>query len=141
MTTVYIKTESWTEVTRESTGEDYCGEDTSTSWDFCGLSMRNGNGYYESFETDFDVKAGDLVFPVYVVYSSGDSFSRRDGYRFEMMEIFKTAEEAYEFERFLNFVNGEDYSVEYKGKKYHIPWFGYFESLDYVSVETCIISA
>lgn len=140
MTTVYINTESWTEVTRESNGEPYDGEDTSTTWDFRGLSMRQGNGYWETFETDFDVKAGDIVFPVYVVYSSGDSFSLLEGHYFEMMEIFKTPEEAYEFEKFLNGVTGE-YSVKYKEKTYHIPWYGYFDSLDRISVETCMIFA
>lgn len=131
MTKIYLDKTSYTIITRENNGEPYDGEDTSTDWTFGEVSLLKGS---ESFETDFDVNDGDKIYVVVAVWSTGDSFSHHSQGESEIFGVFKTEEEADNFKTYFETVSTDNYYVDWGGRKIHLPWYGYFEHLDYVEV-------
>lgn len=124
-TNLYLKKSSYLEVTREPDPyDDWDRGNTLTEWSFGELSTSEcDNLWYERFPVDFDVKVGDILHVVVAVWSTGDSFGNDIGRCSEVFGIFRERSEAIRFKEKLE--NGE---VEY------VPWNGYFESLDYISV-------
>jgi len=134
---IYLQKDSYGEQTRnpyvndEGETDQWYRGDTSTSWIFGEVSLTSRNKYEEeSYPPDFDVKAGDTIFLVIAVWSDGDSFGHDSGARSEIFGVYKTFTEARERESELE--NGS-------AKDPYLPWNGYFESLDYVTVETRMV--
>ena len=104
---------------------------------YCIGGESGGNSYWqEAFNLDVDF--GDEVFAVVVEYDTGDTFGN-DGCQTEVMDVFAFEEEAIALRNFLNSVpKSHDKTYEFyeyfNGKKYHIPWRGYFESLTYIHI-------
>jgi|GEM_PF-4240453 len=127
---LYFEKTSFSHVTKEAdTSDEWDRDDTSTEWSFgrLGLTKRQ---YEESFPVSFDVKAGDIVFAVVAVWSTGNSFSHDEQHCSELFGIFKDANEALEFEKALKNKSVPDI---------YYPWDGYFESLDYIELLTRIV--
>lgn len=143
---LHLECRGYTEVTREADPDDSWGaDDTSTSWSVDGVSLSDKDGQH-ALPADFPVEVGDTVYVVYAVYSTGDSFHRADGEYLEVLSFHKNSAIAYKnkesadgprkdrHEMTIEFDNGK------KIKRY-CPWDGYFESLNYVSVESCTVQA
>ena len=135
MTELFLKTKSYTDITRRATEPEWDRDDTSTSWTFGPIYLQD-RGSCENFQTNFDVKAGDVVYVVVAVWSTGDSFGHDDGSCSEVFGSFKTYEEAEKFKTELENVSTKDYDFTFKigDRDVYVPWVGYFESLDYVEI-------
>lgn len=114
--------------------------DTSTSHDIKGFEISEK---YFDLTIDFTPEYGIVYFLLYGVYSSGDSFGHDAGYGIEFLGLYekhKTAD--------LNLKRVEaltvgtrpaprvtlltDFGIDYE---IYVPWFGYFERLDYLRIE------
>lgn len=146
MTKVYLGMNGYTEVTRERNPRDeWSGEDTSTNWSFGHASLTKKLGYgQETFTTDFDIVAGDRVYFVVAIWSTGDSFSHNVRGSAEIFGVFKDIDDADALRDKLNEPKSDRPVVirHSKGKKAiqpskprpYYPWDGYFDSLDDVRV-------
>lgn len=121
-----------------------CTDSTRTSHYFKGLARGEGS---ETFEIP-DEWAGNPLYVVWLVYSTGDSFGHDEGNYAEGIGIFNNKEDADEAKRLIEEDNRKGF--EYGNNKNHVvlpnghriytgSWKGYFESLDYCNVETCRI--
>lgn len=86
----------------------------------------------------------DEVFAVYVVYSTGDTFGYDAG-QVSIADVFDNEDDAHDLrDKYKEFDNTGGYGrnsivpvdFEWNGKRYGIPWAGYFEHLEHVGVET-----
>lgn len=100
-------------------------EATVSIEDVCFLRDEDG---YQRLGTKQHIVAGDRVYLVYAVYTTGDSFGS-DGGNVELLSVFKDRAEAEE--------SKEHYS---KVRDYSVPWNGYFESLDELEIEECVVA-
>jgi len=75
-----------------------------------------------------DVKVGDTVYLVDVIYSTGDTFGQSEGYHYLVAA-------------FLNRADAEIIQESITDKTYpgYKPWEGYFEALSYVDILTFAI--
>lgn len=92
----------------------------------------------ETFEVP-DVKLGDLVHVVYMIYSSGDSFGHGYGYG-SIFEVFSDIDEAYRLVEEIN-NHSNDFEIKFKckngeEKRYYNSGSGYFSSVTRVDVST-----
>lgn len=109
--------------------------DTDTSWHFSNIALegtREKHWNDESYTPEVDFKRGDECYVVIAVWSSGDSFGRDSGYGAEIFGAYKTLAEATARKKELE-------AVDSNGKDYRYPWVGYFEYLDYVTIESTIL--
>lgn len=99
---------------------------------------------YERFDIGQEVKPGEVVYVLYMIYSDGDSFGRARG-KIEVLWVFKDASAAFEAKK-----NVEKYKKEYSIKiKTEVgteitlsnPGSGYFERVDSVDIKTLIVEA
>lgn len=145
-------------VTRYATEDEYDNDDTSTSHYVQGLQLLK-EGSYSRYSVPVGFKPVHGV-PYHVVcaqYSSGDSFGRYDGQGFEVVGVYRNRDIADEnvsrIEKHNEIYRSHEYgrgklpkgfeifSIELKSDgrrnyKIHVPWSGYFESLDWVRAET-----
>ncbi|WP_182388118.1 hypothetical protein, partial [Salmonella enterica] len=77
-------------------------------------------------------KLATKYYCVYAIYSAGDSFGNDESAYLEVLEVFTSYSEALDFANDVK--TASDYDFNYKDKEYHIPWIGYFESLDDVLI-------
>lgn len=144
MTQLYLEKEAYCSVTRTADEDDGWDRDsTSTSWSFGPIHLNENGNWMESFNTDFDVNAGDVVYVVVPVWSTGDSFGNDEGSNSEVFGCFKTFEEANNFKNELESPKETgDYSLKYKigDREIYIPWGGYFESLDYIEIVSGVVT-
>jgi hypothetical protein len=155
--------------TRERNPDDrWSGEDTSSTHSVDGLSLAKE---WPDVTAPFFVKPGDVVYLLFAVYSSGDSFSHHENGSIIYIDVFKThakAEKAAQTIReHANWYKGlhsrwepmtnkqrkalakkykSEHSVEIvreNGKKIDVyaNWNGYFESLSYIEVSSCTVDA
>lgn len=91
--------------------------------------------YGDGLGKDLDVNAGDTVYAVVVVYTTGDSFGR-DGGQTKVLDAFTDpAEAAALAQRATEHDSNKDgYGFQHNGVDYYTPWCGYFESLDSIDV-------
>lgn len=89
-----------------------------------------------------DVKVGDLVHVVYMIYSSGDSFGHGAGYG-SILDAFSDINEAY---RLVEEVNKQhrEFEIKFKckngeEKQYYNSGSGYFSSVTRVDISTQLI--
>ena len=72
---------------------------------------------------------GQEIFIVTAVYSDGDTFGRHTGYT-ELTGVYASEEKAKEAKRLLEENNKSNEYPAKQGEYVHIPWSGYFASLD-----------
>ena len=92
---------------------------------------------------------GDIVYLVWIEWGSGDSVGHANGSNTESIGLFKTYEDAESLAKNIrkhddvdndnkfNWTSKEGEVVEYG----FAPWFGYFESLDSINVESVTIGS
>ncbi len=110
---------------------------------FTGDYSNGPANYRGSKEVDFEVKPGMVVYPVLVIYGTGDSFGHSSG-NVHLVDVFDNAEKARGLEQAIRESAQEAYKYEltYEGKEYYAGyWTGYFESLEDVIVETEVVRA
>jgi hypothetical protein len=104
---------------------------------------KDSASYRQSTEVDFEVSPGMIVFPVFVIYGTGDSFGHSSG-NVQLVDVFDDAEKARGLKEAIRKATYENYkySFEYEGKEYYAgSWTGYFETLEDVVVETEVVRA
>jgi hypothetical protein len=147
---LHLDASGYTEVTREADPDDAWGaNDTSTTWSADGITLSDRDGHH-ALPVDFPVEAGDLVYVVYAVYSTGDTFHRADGEYLEVISFHKDMNTAAKNVTALNGRRdrgsaGNDYkmTITYDSGatvERYCPWDGYFESLDYVTCSAFTVS-
>lgn len=132
---ITIKDASCTIVTREGEGE-WSGDDTDTSHEF-GDAYLTETGC-DGIEVGADFQKGDIAHIVIAVWSSGDTFSFRRGYHSEIMSAHKSSDNAQESKRILETAKA-GVSLPDGFEVRQIPWEGYFEHLDYITVEERVL--
>jgi hypothetical protein len=66
-----------------------------TSWDFENLFTVNKRGaLYPDLELTYEPQKGTPYYLVYVIYSTGDSFSHASSESMEIIDLYKSKEEA-----------------------------------------------
>lgn len=153
MTDIEIINISYTEVTRERNPEDeWDADDTCTSNNIEGFRIIKPNSRWKSVDltVDFEPKVDKTYYLVYVIYSTGDSFSHHEGcvdyiFLYENLEFAEATKKMIE-DAYKKKDKEESYSVEIfndKGELFKISsssWVGYFETLtdvviDYVTLK------
>ena len=122
--------------------EEWTDDSYSSMWTFERVLKTNSTGSRTT--TIHDYKPNEKIYVIYVIYSTGDSFSHdRDG-RCELIGATHDSKLAYRIKEFIEKdYKNEDTEHDYElkdigGVKFHTyPWKGYFESLSYVRVEEC----
>jgi hypothetical protein len=133
-------------VTRKCDPEDrWDRDDTAASWTFNHVSIVKESDPWD-IVVPFEVKAGDNVYIVAAIYSTGDSFGHDDAECCEYIDAFINEYKANDCTRAIELTQKsyhdrtekkavwvrEDDSI---GKLDYVPWNGYFESLDEVRCE------
>ena len=147
MTEVFVQ---YSEVCTHSEREDVEWGSWSEDWDFSvrSVSTSSRDRYNEEkFTLDIDVKAGDHVFVLYMVYSTGDTFGRASG-KGEVLWVFKDADTAREALRLWKEENDKrdpEYSVKFEDDTGRViqlsnPGSGYFENVSYIELETFLVN-
>lgn len=91
---------------------------------------------YDVMGINANVKVGDVAYLVWAQYSTGDSFGR-DGGQYTLLDVALTREEA---EVAKKFYDEATHDGSYGAKAPYLPWFGYFESLDFVRVDGLVVT-
>lgn len=100
-------------------------------------SIRGMGGRGDSALVGLDVEPGDDIFVVVARYSSGDTFGSSDGH-VAIFDAFKTYDEAWKLQRAVAGTNNQErtgaidksFYLSYDGRKYWLPWVGYFENFE-----------
>lgn len=129
--------DSYTEVTRQADpNETYDGDDTQTDWTISDDLVENESTSAE-FAAPFKVITDKSYYAVYVIYSTGDSFSQDDAGRISFVELFETKTKAQNLVDKIMDENKtkEPLSMTYLDEKDNektcsCDWNGYFESID-----------
>lgn len=144
MTQLYIYFDSFTEITREPSSDDWDRGDSHTTMYLSDVSLKN-KGSRESFNTTEDVVVGDTVYVVWGNWGSGDTFGHDSGCFAEIFEVTKSAEKANRLSTTISTISTISTtslnSFKFEGMVYHIPWNGYFDSFERMNVDTTQISA
>lgn len=127
---------SYGEVTREADpDEQYDGDDTYTDWSISDNLVENQSAGAD-FCAPFQVKPDTNYYAVYVIYSTGDSFSHRENGCITFVELFETKEKAQDLVNKIKseHKSGEPLSMDYldengNKKTCSCDWNGYFESI------------
>lgn len=138
---IYLEDDEYTTTTREAdTDDSWDRGSTATTHDFGGAflgeKVRSWGEYIEVADGEFE--EGDTVHLVVAVYSTGDSFGNDDGACVEMISAHKEESNAIVAEGLVTHATGpvdlpDGYKLTY------LPWKGYFESLDYVTIVTRVL--
>lgn len=100
---------------------------------------------YPDITSSLDIAPGTQALVVWAVWSSGDSFGRNSGGHSEAFGIFTDLGSAVQLREALYAHTDNNKSTELTtsdGQKFtlgYMPWFGYFESLDSVSVDVVTV--
>lgn len=143
-TTLYIDRASSTRVTRVGSGK-WDNDDTYTSWELgdVWLQKDSAESYnYEMYELDQHADVGDIVYVVFAVWSTGDSFGSYEGAGAEVMFVSKDPDVAYFVMRTLQNATGYSEKITWNNgqtRPIHIPWNGYFEQLNSLTVYERIV--
>lgn len=152
MTKLYMSYETESHCVREPDPEDSWDNGDYTG-DYHVTGVRLTPGWYDSYETEEEVKAGDTVHVVYVAYDSGSTFGTDGGYG-EIIAVTKDSVKAVMVEDWVEqeLRLGYDYSFNRdKKNRASKPWpegvpvkgylscHGYFEHNQRVRIETFIV--
>lgn len=105
-------------------------QDTFTAWS-------EENDRLWDLLVDFEPNLDTTYYLVYGEYETGDSFGHETG-NLSFQELFEDKDSAWELRNLLD-KSKDEYCIEYKGKKYYIPWSGYFDRKEHVSVKPVIL--
>lgn len=134
---LYLSTSSHTIQTRETYSDDSWDRgDTETSWHFGGISLEKPVGEYEYIEVDDDFDVTGNIYLVLAVWSTGDSFGHDAGYCCEIFAAYNIREDAEKAETLLSTATNAFKKVHLPNgyEVSFVPWIGYFESLDYITI-------
>jgi hypothetical protein len=121
-----------------------------TKWTFDAVYLADGKrdyNYGEPFDYCGDVKAGDKIYLVYAVWTSGDSMGTSHGANCEPIYVSKYEYMTKKVELNLRGLGKQDPNEKYVAMlwdngmmtRYYPSWHHYFESLDYVlTIETIV---
>lgn len=104
------------------------------------------DSYYDIVPVGAEVKPGDIVYVLWAEYSTGDTFHRHDG-KYELIAAFVDPELAHKNAQACRGSRDDDgwsMNIELDDGStfsYHIPWLGYFESLEGIRVESLTVKA
>ena len=119
--------------------EEYGSWSTDLHFSVEGVFLSKDRRYhYEEIEVDFDVKVGDEVHVLYMIYSSGDSFGSSTG-NGEVIWVFKDKMLAVEVAK--EYENTEEYSIFFTTEEGNIvklsnPAAGYFENISSLNIKS-----
>lgn len=145
---VVVDTDTY--VTEEADPTDDWSRD-STNSTITSVYVREGSGsvaWYRDCEFELDVEPGDTVYVVVVRYGTGDTFGN-DGGQVDVFEVFDTPDDAELFKMQVDEWASDDGRINggmsrweetYNGKKYHIPWRGYFEWFQDCTIWPCRVT-
>lgn len=139
-TKLYIKTSSYVDIVKEANQDDEWDRDDTQRTHYVDQVSLDPVGY-EYCYIPGSIKKGDTVYLVYAVWSTGDSFHRAEGEYIDFISAHRTYDAASRNENILDTDRAEGEGSTFKlflddGTEfsYCASWFGYFESLDYVTV-------
>ena len=134
---IYLEDDELTYRTREPNSDDeWDNGDHQTDHNFGDAFLCEGNRWEDYIEvSDGDFNIGDEVHLVVVVYSTGCTFGFDNGRCVEILSAHKDYNNAVLAEKIVE--GAETHCNLPDGYKLtYLPWKGYFESLDYVSIVT-----
>jgi hypothetical protein len=131
-----IEHQGYTEITREADPEeDYDGDDTFTDWSISDV-ITNGDKKSYDFVAPFQLEDNTKYYLVYIIYSTGDSFSHQANANCEFIDLFKTKEQAEKLVTKIKSDNEKDepFYMDYHDeanqlRRVSCSWNGYFESI------------
>lgn len=100
---------------------------------------------YPDIVSTLDIEPGTQALVVWAVWSTGDSFGRARGSQAEAAGIFTDMASAVQFREALYACNEREGAIKLTtsdGQEFeldYMPWFGYFESLDSVQINTVVV--
>lgn len=125
--------------------EETSTPDSSDEWDRGNTETTHGIEGFEveskwtDLTVDFEPKYDLTYFLLYAVYSTGDSFGHDEAAGIEFLGMFENYETAElnmkRVEAMTNFGSCTlltDFGMNYD---MYVPWFGYFESLNYIRIQ------
>lgn len=148
-----VDRDSQVHITRQADpNERWDADDTCTNWNVERLYLISIDGDGDVI-ADFAVSAGDLLYLVYAVYSTGNSFGSDTNAAIDFISVHRTEEQAKAVQQVLR-----DKKSKYDKRgnfdwtalipldsgvifPYHCPWLGYFESLTDVYVKSFVVEA
>lgn len=141
-----VETSQYSYTTRSGDVHDeWDRDDTDTNWDFGDIYFELGTTNRKSYgDLDIIVSKEDAeqteTYAVIAVWSTGDSFGHDSGRCAEIISVHHDYDEANNAKETLEGIGEKDKNVNKipLGNGYfvpgYVPWFGYFESLCYVTV-------
>jgi len=146
MTNLYVQFNSC-EISHYRDEKEYC--EWRSEYDFCvkGVSITHKKEYDEEKYSLPDIKIGDVVFVLYMIYSSGDSFGSSTG-NGEILWVFKDAELGEKAKAKFEAENDScdpKFSIEIETDegttfKMSNPAAGYFKNMAAVRLDTFLVS-
>jgi hypothetical protein len=136
---VLLNVDRYTDVTRfADSEEEWDANDTDTHWAIGDYGKFSKEDRYMSSYIDASLKKGDIVYILYAIYSTGDSFHRDiDG---ELEIILASLD--YDYLDFIKHELVKDGNDSIKlclenGEMttFYKPWSGYFESLSEIDIK------
>lgn len=99
--------------------------------------------YHDRPTFELNSVRGDTVYVVIAQYSTGNTFGRSEG-ELTVLDAFEDADKAHELKNALlapaKKTNGlSEYERTVNGKKYYMPWVGYFELLNDLSIHAVVV--
>ena len=144
--------DTYEEVTRSATEDQWDRDDTNTTHHISGIKLVGKNDYTD-LTVPFKVEPGKTYYLLSVIYDTGDSFGRDEG-RIEFIELYTDLELAKKNQAVIEDHNKKYRKVYHYDRKtpklvmenqvgteidYYPTWYGYFERLSYVSVDSVMV--
>lgn len=99
--------------------------------------------YTRSIDTDFEPEVGQVVYPVVVLFGTGNSFGNSSG-NVHIVGVYDNQDKAERLRKAIQdtYSSGREPSFDFEGENINAyTWTGYFESLENVFVESEIVRA
>lgn len=135
--------DSYTHTTREPyPDDDWDRGDTHTDVSINGVVMCDSDKYFDLvLPGDYD--PSKPLYLLWASYDTGDSFGR-DGGKAEFIDLFQDHERAQAALKVLQQATDDSFEGSYIRDdgtpiKIYVPWVGYFESLNYITVESVYV--
>lgn len=116
------------------------------SWWFESIRPCKDEDHYPDIVSDFEIKPGEKGYLVWYTWDTGDSFGHGNNMCAECMGLFKDIDSAANLKCAIELAEPNDEKSNYEfnhttpdGQEFHegfASWFGYFESLGEVHIET-----
>lgn len=143
MQNITVDIDVHTYTTREADPDDGWSRDsTAASLNVTGIRRSEAKGYRD-ITVPFEVKPGQHYFLVWADYNTGDSFGNDDN-QYEFIDLFADFDKAKACQKAAEDSNG--YGMKHiRGDgtemETHVPWHGYFESLNGINVDVVVCKA